>query len=202
VAKTKKRAKSRRRHRAKPEVTVRFANEGGMAKKRKSGKAKRRRNPSNPPRRRRRSAGKRATHRRRRRNPEGFADRAMKLAGGAIVALGTGALVMVGMSKLAPTYPNVAEYGLPAAGFLAGALVYKSHPTLGAGVALGSVAAPFALPLGSKILSATSSTTTPTATPATTAAGIGRAMRAVQLGAVQQQRLGAVQMGRAYRGYG
>lgn len=174
-----------------------------MAKKRrKSGKAKRRRsNPSNPPRHRRRSSGKRRVTRRRRNPAEGFGDRAMKLAGGALIALGTGALVMVGMSKLAPTYPNVAEYGIPAGGFLAGALLYKSHPTLGAGMALGSVAAPFALPLGSKILAATSTTTTTPATTTTTAAGIGRAMRAVQMGAVQRP-MGAVQMGRAYRGYG
>jgi hypothetical protein len=198
VAKTKKRAKARRRP-SKPEVIVRFANEGRMAKKRKSGKAKRRRstNPSNPPRRRRRSAGKRSNPSRRRRNPrEGFADRAMKLALGAGIALGTGALTLVGMSKLAPTYPNVAEYGVPAAGFVAGALLYKSHPTFGAGVALGSVAAPFALPLGSKLLNAINPTP---ATTTTTAAGIGRALRAVQMGSVQRP-MGAVQMGRAYRG--
>ena len=173
-----------------------------MAKKRRSGGKKRRRsNPSNPPRGRRRASARRSNPPRRRRNPrEGFGDRALKLALGAGIALGTGALVMVGMSKLAPTYPNVAEYGVPAGGFLAGALLYKSHPTLGAGVALGSVAAPFALPLGSKLLAATQQQTTP-ATTTTTAAGIGRAMRAVQLAAVQRP-MGAVQMGRAYRGYG
>lgn len=175
-----------------------------MAKRRKGGKRRRRRNqnpnPSNPPRRRRRASGRRReAPRRRRRNPEGFGDRAMKLAGGAVVALATGALVLVGMSKLAPTHPNVAEYGVPAAGFLLGAGIYKTHPTLGAGMALGSVAAPFALPLGSKLLAAT----TP-ASSSTTAAGIGRALRAAQyfpMGAVQRP-MGAVQMARAYRGYG
>lgn len=167
-----------------------------MAKRRrKSGKSKRRRrnpsNPSNPPRRR---AAARTTHRRRRNPREGFGDRAMKLAGGAIVALATGSLVVFGMGKLSATHPNIAEYGLPAAGFLTGVALYKTHPTLGAGMALGA-AAPFALPLGGKLLVATQQTTT----PATTAAGIGRAIRAAQMGAVQ---MGAVQMGRAYRGYG
>jgi hypothetical protein len=194
----KKRAKARRS--ASSEVTVRFANEGRpMAKKRKSGgRKKARKNPSNPPR--RRASGRRTKSnppRRRRRNPRGggFGDRAVKLAGGAAIALIAGAGVLVGMSKLAPTYPNVAEYGVPLAGFALGAALYKSHPTIGAGLALGSVAAPFALPLGSKILNATNPAP---ASTTTTAAGIAAVMR--QMGAVQRP-MGAVQMGRAYRGY-
>jgi hypothetical protein len=171
-----------------------------MAKKRKSGgRKKARKNPSNPPR--RRASGRRtksAPARRRRRNPSGgFGDRAVKLAGGAAIALIAGAGVLVGMSKLAPTYPNVAEYGVPLAGFALGAALYKSHPTIGAGLALGSVAAPFALPLGSKILNATNPAP---ASTTTTAAGIAAVMR--QMGAVQARPMGAVQMGRAYRAYG
>jgi hypothetical protein len=190
VATKKTRAKSRR---AKPaEVTVRFANEGRkMAKKSKPRKRNKsnprkgprraaRRNPSNPP-------------RRRRRNPrEDFADRAMKLGGGALLALGTGGLLIFGMGKLSATHPRLAEYGLPAAAFVSGAAVAKSHPILGGGIAIGALS-PFALQVGSKLLTMSPATTPATTT--TTAAGIARAIRAVQLGAVQRP-LGAVQ--RAY----
>jgi hypothetical protein len=175
-----------------------------MAKKKKSGgRRKTRRNPSNPsnPRRRRSSGRRAAPPRRRRRNPETFADRAMKLGGGALLALGTGGLLIFGMGKLSATHPTLAEYGLPAAAFVAGAAVAKSHPILGGGIAVGALS-PFALQVGSKLLTMSPATTpaTTTTTPATattTAAGIGRAIRAVQMGAVQRP-LGAVQLGRAY----
>jgi hypothetical protein len=172
-----------------------------MAKK--SGKAKRRRsNPSNPPRRRRSSGRRNPTNPpRRRRNPETFADRAMKLGGGALLALGTGGLLIFGMGKLSATHPTLAEYGLPAAAFVAGAAVAKSHPILGGGIAVGALS-PFALQVGSELLTMSPATTpaTTTTTPATattTAAGIGRAIRAVQMGAVQRP-LGAMQLARAY----
>jgi hypothetical protein len=175
--KAKKRKKSRK---AAPTVTVRFANPGGrsMAKRRKGGKSGKGAHRKATTRRRR----KNPTHRtRRRRNPANtFMDRAAKLAGLALVAVGTGVASTFAMSKLTPagtTMSNLVEYGIPAGVFLAGAAVMKSSPMLGAGMAAGAFA-PFVLPLTSKALTATAP-----ATPTTTAAGLGRAfrnMRAVQ----------------------
>jgi hypothetical protein len=204
----KKRAKKRKGG-SSPSVSVRFANpSGGAMAKKKGGKRRRkgtrrrasshrrsrRSNPSNPRRSRKR------THHRRRRNPSGgFMDRAAKLAGGALVAVGTGVAETFAMSKFSPqgaTMSMVVEYGVPAAVFLTGVAVAKSSPTIGVGMALGAFA-PFVLPITSKALAATAP-----ATPSTTAAGISRAyraMRAVQgrqygygMGAVDHPMVGAV----------
>lgn len=112
----------------------------------------------------------------------------MKLAGGALATLVSGVVVTVAISKAPATWGKAAEYGIPAAAFLAGAAVAKSHPMVGGGVALGAFT-PFVLPLASKALTALPAAQT----PAATAAGIGRAfrsMRAVDLGAVD---MGAVE---------
>ena len=166
-----------------------------MAAKKKGGKkrgAHKRGNPS-----------KKGGHRRRRRNPaEGFGDRAMKLAGGTLAALGAGTLVLIGISKIQPGQP-ISTYGIPALGFVAGAAIAKSHPMLGGGIALGSVAAPFTLPIASKLLATmqpASSTTTTMTTPASTAAattqGIATAYRRRMMG-MGAVHMGAVHMGRS-----
>jgi hypothetical protein len=152
------------------------------AKKRKSTGGKRRARRSNP-----------SNPRRRRRNPRsGFGDNAMKMGGVALAALAGGALVLVGMSKIMPGQA-ISTYGVPAAGLLIGAALYKSHPEIGAGVAAGSIAGAFALPLASKTLTMLPASTTPAAQPAaTTAAGISAAMRRYNMNAVH---MGAVHMG-------
>lgn len=163
-----------------PAVTLRFANPRSgarMAKKKTRKSPRRRRNPSNP---------KKGSHRRRRRNPGTYAERAGKLAAGAAVAVGTAVLVTYGTAKVMPG-SNVSLYGIPAATFLVGAAVARTMPTLGVGMALGSFA-PFALPLTSKLLTATA----PSA-PAATAAGIARSMRNMR--AVSMGRMGAIDMG-------
>lgn len=176
MAKKKGKRKAKRgAHRASaPAVTIRYANPGAhhMArKKKKKGGHHHRRNPSNP---------KRGHHRRRRNPGDGFMSRAGRLAGAALVALGTGALVTVATAKIAPGNP-LSLYGIPAGTFLAGAAIAKKAPTIGGGMALGAFA-PFAVPVGSQILSMTSGQ------PAsTTAAGIARAyrsMRAIDMGAI------------------
>jgi len=151
-----------------------------MAKPKKKGsrKSPRRSNPGKKPRR----TG------RRRRNPGTFAERAGKLAGGALVAVGTAVLVTYGQSKLMPGQA-VTLYGIPALGFLAGVGIARTMPTLGVGMALGSFA-PFALPLTSKLLAAT--TPTPAAAQAAGIARAFRSMRAVQMG---RGRMGAIDMG-------
>ena len=159
-----------------------------MAKKKKTGGTKKSPRRSNP---------KKPAHRRRRRNPGTFAERAGKIAGVAAVALATGALVYVGTSKIMPG-TNTSLYGIPIATFLVGAAAARTMPTLGVGMAIGSVA-PFALPVANKIAAMTAPAT-PT-TPAATAAGIARSMRnmrAVSMGRMGAIDMGAVDMGRAY----
>ena len=150
-----------------------------MAKKKKTGGGHhkpRKHNPKNP-------------HRRpRRRNPSGtFGDRVGRLAMGAAVALDTGVAVVFVMSK-APAGP-LSEYGIPIATGLVGAAVYRTMPTLGAGMALGA-ASPFVLPLASKLIIAT----TPS-TPSATAAGIARSMRTMRAVSMGRGRMGAIDMG-------
>jgi hypothetical protein len=173
--KSGKRAKKRAR--SPSTVTVRFANPGRrptMAKRRKG-----RKNPANP---RRRRARKNPIHRRRRRNPETFAQRAGKLAAGAVVAVGTGVLVTYAASKIQPG-TAVSMYGIPALAFLAGVGIARTMPTLGVGMALGA-SSPFVIPVATKLLSATQPSSPATAA-ALHAAGIARAYR----------RMSAVSMG-------
>ena len=164
MAKRGKAKKKTARKGASPTVTVRFANEGAMAKK-KGGKRKspRRSNPSK----------KKGSRGRRRRNPSTFWERAGKLAAGAAVAVGTGVLVTYAQSKIMPGQA-ITLYGLPALAFLAGVGIARTMPTLGVGMALGSFAG-FATPLTSKLLAAT----TPT-TPTTTTTAAIRAVHALR----------------------
>ena len=166
-----------------------------MAKKKKSGGTKRK----SP----RRGNPTKNKSRRRRRNPGTFAERAGKLAGGAAVAVLSAIGVTFGTAKIMPG-SKLSLYGIPGLVFLAGVGIARTMPTLGVGMALGAFA-PFALPLTSKLLTAT----TPAApsSPAVTAAGISRAfrgMRAVSIGAghraMRAVDLGAVDMGTAYHG--
>lgn len=123
----------------------------------------------------------------RRRNPSGFMERAGRLLGLAAVAVGTGVGVTWAASKIMPG-SNTSLYGIPILTFLAGAAISQKMPTLGVGIAAGS-AAPFVVPLTTKLLTATAPST-----PATTAAGISRAyrsMRAIDMGG----RMGAIDMG-------
>lgn len=177
------------------EVTIRYANPSGgrmAARKKKGGGSRRksgRRNPSNPKR----------GHRRRRNPGNTFGDRFGKLAGLALVTLASGAAVLVAQSRIQPG-TALSEYGIPVVGFVAGVALAKKMPTLGTGIAAGSAAAPFVLPLGSKIagmLPAATPAATTTTTPTTTATTSGlqaairqrlggsrRYMGAVNLGAV------------------
>lgn len=151
-----------------------------MATKKKkpgTGKSPRRSNPKKP--------GRRP----RRRNPDTFASRAGKLAGVAAVALATGAFVYVATSKISPG-SNVALYGIPIATGLIGVAAARTMPTLGVGMAVGSVA-PFALPIATKVAGMLTPATP--ATPAATAAGIARSMRNMR--AVSMGRMGAIDMG-------
>ena len=145
-----------------------------MAKKKS---AKKRRNPANPS----HHKHKGGHPRRRRRNPKGdFGDRAVKLGMAALAAIGGGVVSYVAMSKLS-SYGAAAEYGVPAAIFLTGAALAKSHPLIGAGLGIGA-AAPFVAPLASKALAAMPASTTPATT---TTNGIAAVVR--QLGAVQMR---------------
>ena len=142
----------------------------------------------------RRRPRKNPVHRRRRRNPETFAQRAGKLAAVGAVALGTGALVYVASSKIAPGSPW-SLYGIPAATALVGVAAARTMPTLGVGMAIGSLS-PFALPIASKIAALTAPSS-----PSQTAAGIARSMRnmrAVSMGRMGAIDMGAVDMSRAY----
>jgi hypothetical protein len=165
-----------------PAVTVRFANptRGTMAKakKRSGGKKrakKRNSNPGNPARNPRRSKGRRPS--RRRRNPETFVGNLTHLAGAALVGLAAGTLVLYGQAHLvkpgAPPNPAIL-YGVPAVGLLVGAALAKKAPTIGAGIALGSIVGPFAIPVATKLM-----TMGKGATPAQAAA-----LAAVHMGAV------------------
>jgi hypothetical protein len=201
---TKRRAKRRS---SSPTVTVRFANP------RSKPVAKRRPKRKNPESRRTRSlAAKRGArrrrrsnptrHYRRRRNPETFAQRAGKLAFGAVAALGTGVVVIYAASKIMPGQA-ISEYGIPALVFLAGVGIARTMPTLGVGMALGSFS-PFVLPVASKVVSALTPATPAATTAAAQAAGIARAyrgMRALGRGgmhAVDWRGMSAVDM-RGYR---
>lgn len=152
-----------------------------MAKAKKKGGGHRRPRSSNP------KKGK--THHRRRRNPGTVMDRAVKLLGGAAVALATGVAVTVATAKIDPGNP-LSLYGIPAATFGLGAAVAGKHPTVGVGMALGSLS-PFVIPVSSKVLTAG----IPSANANQTAAGLGwamRRMRGARMGAID---MGAIDMG-------
>jgi hypothetical protein len=133
----------------------------------------------------RRSSHRKTSHHRkgtrRRRNPgNDFMSRAGRVLGVGLVALGTGALVLVGQSRFEPG-TALSQYGIPVAGAVVGVALAKKMPTLGIGMAIGSVAAPFTLPLASKVNSMLPA-------PAATATTSGLA--AVQLRGALAQRLG------------
>lgn len=164
-------------------------------KKTHKGKGKGRR--SNPSHHKKKKSG------RRRNPPQTFMGALGHILGAAAVGLVAGGAVLYGQQKIAPG-SAASLYGVPAVGVLVGAAVAKKAPTIGVGLALGSILGPFTIPVASKVLGAASSSTT-TSTAAQTAA-----LAAVQLGAVtmgQARRLlkpdtlydvSAVEMGHAY----
>lgn len=177
-----KRRKSTTKHRRAPTVSVRFANEGSMAKKNPR-RGKRRASPH-------RRHRKGAQRRRRRSNPSGFMERAGRLLGLGAVAVATGVGVTYAASKIMPG-TNTSLYGIPILTFLAGVAISTKMPTLGVGIAAGA-ATPFVVPLTTKLMTATAPATP--STPAATTAGIARAyrsMRAIDMG----HRMGAIDMG-------
>jgi hypothetical protein len=169
-------------------VTFRVANEGRTMAKGKKGKSKkgssgRRSNKRNP---------KRSHRRRSRRNPKmGFGTALGHALAGAAVMFGTGVLVTVATAKIAPGNP-LSLYGIPAVTAVAGAAIATRAPMIGVGMAAGA-AAPFVLPVGSKLLGSGTKVTQMNGTRARQlAAATQRAMRAVELGRVQ---MGVVEMG-------
>jgi hypothetical protein len=179
-------------------VQLRFQNEGATMAKKKTGGHKqktggRKRNPSNP----------KHHGRRRRRNPKGptFVQALGKVLGATAAMFGTGVLVTVGVSKIAPGNP-LSEYGIPALTALLGAGVATKAPMIGAGIAAGA-AAPFVLPVAARVLGPA----IPVANPTTTgAATTGAALRAVAMGGAWRELsqyprpagVGAVSMGAVY----
>jgi hypothetical protein len=178
-----KRPTKKKSPKSSPTVTLRLANPARrtVAKKKPTKKKKTaRRNPSTA-----RRGSKKGSHRRRRRNPGSFSEKAGQLAVLGAAAVATAVIVTIGTAKIYPGKP-LSLYGIPAVAFLAGVALSKSSPKLGVGIAAGAFA-PFALPLASKVLTAT----TPASTPAVAASGIGRSMRQMAMG----RRMGAVDMG-------
>ena len=160
----------------------------------------------------RKNAGNPSGHgkRRRRRNPHvTFVQAAGKVLGTAAAMFGSGVLVTLGTSKIAPGSPW-SLYGIPAATALLGAGIATRYPLVGGGVAAGA-AATFVLPVASRMLgpglsSASTTTTAPTASTvsalhAVAMGGSGwRSLNTIpRVGAV---RMGAVAMGgRTARAY-
>lgn len=161
-------------------------------------------------------AAKNPPHRRRRRNPKiTFVQALGKVAGGAAAMFGSGVVTTLAAAKLqtamsapaagttAPTQASAAWTYVPSAVVaLLGAAVATRMPIVGAGITAGA-AAPFVLPVASRMLMPSSPAAAPAASPATVAAlravamGSGGAWRALNtardLRAVQ---MGRVQMGR------
>jgi len=137
-------------------------------------------NPSNP-------HGKHKG-KRRRRNPGTFMQRLGSLLGGAAIALATGAVVTYATGKVMVGSP-VSLYGIPAATLLGGVALAGKYPTIGTGLALGAFG-PFAIPLGTKLLTAGTPSANASSTAAVSRAGaqLGEAMRG----------MGSVSMGATY----
>jgi hypothetical protein len=132
--------------------------------------------------------------RRRRRNPNiTFIQALGKLAGGAAAMFGSGVLVTVGVSKIAPG-SKWSAYGIPAAAALLGAGIATRYPLVGVGVGAGA-AAPFVLPVAQRMLQPggiTSSSSSSSTVSSLRAVAMGSRAR-LGVGAV---RMGAVSMGR------
>lgn len=120
-------------------------------------------------------------HRRRRHNPDTYMGRVGRIAGMGLAAIATGVGVYYGAAQI-PQHPNLAMYGLPAAGVLLGAAVAKKMPALGVGIGVGAVS-PFALTLAFKLLVP--------ATPASTTSALARAARTIRAVDVGQMGWGA-----------
>jgi hypothetical protein len=133
----------------------------------------------------------------RRRNPKTtFVQALVKVGGAAAAMFGSGVIVTLGTAKLESSWASkAATYVLPVAAVGLGAAVATKYPLVGAGVAAGG-AAPFVLPVSSRMLQ-------PAAPAATGTAGL----RAVAMGSTWRSlssaqrmnavRMGAVSMGRA-----
>jgi hypothetical protein len=169
---------------------------GTMAAKKKAGGSGKKKGSS-----RRGNPGHKKPRRGRRRNPGTFLSNLGNLSLGAGVALLAGVGVLAAQSRISPGSP-ASLYGAPAAALLLGAVVAKKAPTIGAGIAIGGIVGPFALPVATKMLGA------PASSPAQAAA-----LAAVQLGAITMgdyedllqpdtmYDVGAVQMGSHRRAY-
>lgn len=137
------------------------------------------------------------TRRKPRRNPRiTFVQAIGKVVGAGAAVLGAGVVSTLAMAKLESMgYPNAGAYGVPLAVGLAGAAIATRAPLVGAGVAAGGIAAPFVLPVTSRLLAPPASTTT---------AGL----RAVSMGSraadawrrLNPSRMSAVSMGRVALG--
>jgi len=124
-------------------------------------------NPANPP-------AQNPGRRRRRRNPHvTFVQAVGKVLGAGAAMFGSGVLVTLGTAKIAPGSPW-SMYGIPLAAGALGAAVATRYPLIGAGVAAGG-AAPFVLPVASRMLQ-------PSAPAAAPAASTVAALRAVAMG--------------------
>ena len=145
-------------------------------------------NPSNPP----------ATNpRRRRRNPKTtFVQAVGKVLGGAAAMFGSGVLVTLGTAKIKPG-AWYTMYGIPVAAGLTGAAIATKWPVVGLGIAAGG-AAPFVLPVASRMLQPA----TPAATTTTSglrAVAMGNAWRSLNTAQrMNAVRMGAVRMGTLY----
>jgi hypothetical protein len=155
------------------------------------GHGKRKTNPANP-------AAKNPGRRPRRRNPKTtFVQAVGKVLGGAAAMFGSGVLVTLGTAKIKPG-AWYTMYGIPVAAGLAGAAIATKWPVVGLGVAAGG-AAPFVLPVASRMLQPATPTTTTPAVAGLRAVAMGNAWRS--LNASQRMsavRMGAVRMGTLY----
>jgi hypothetical protein len=153
-------------------------------KRKNPGGAMAKTNPQNPRR------------RRPRRNGTTFVQAVGKVLGAAAAMVGTGVLVTVGVSKIAPG-SKWSGYGIPLAAGVLGAGIATRYPLLGAGVAAGG-AAPFVLPLGARVMQP-SLTSGGSSTTVSSLRAVSSALRSNPglLGAV---RMSAVTMGRVNMG--
>ena len=128
--------------------------------------------------------------RRRRRNPKvTFVQALMKVGGAAAAMFGSGVVVTLATAKLEQNWASkMATYAVPLAAVGIGAGVATKWPLVGAGVAAGG-AAPFVLPVSSRMLQPAA----PTGTAGLRAVAMGNVWRS--LNAYPGRRMSAVRMG-------
>jgi len=126
--------------------------------------------------------------RRRRRNGTTFVQALGKVLGAGAAMFGSGVLVTLGTAKIAPGSPW-SMYGIPLAAGALGAGIATRYPLIGAGVAAGG-AAPFVLPVASRMLTSGIPSANAPAVSGLRAVAMGstwRRMAAVRMGAVSMQ---------------